>query len=91
MGPARAEDSAKRSAGPQLRRGLSAVGQPTHGEAMGMRMYCSGGGNSRSRTIGIILMVLGVLALLLFVPTWVWTSVLAVLLISIGFLIWRFS
>ena len=58
-----------------------------------MRMYCSsgGGGNSRSRIIGIVLMVLGVLALLLFVPTWVWTSVLAVLLISIGFLIWRFN
>ena len=57
-----------------------------------MRMFCGGnGGNSQTRIIGIVLMALGVLALLFFVPTWVWTSVLAVLLISIGFLIWRFS
>ena len=57
-----------------------------------MRMFCGGsGGNSQTRIIGIALMALGVLALLFFVPTWVWTSVLAVLLISIGFLIWRFS
>ena len=57
-----------------------------------MRMFCNGsGGNSQARIIGIVLMALGVLALLFFVPTWVWTSVLAVLLISIGFLIWRFS
>ena len=57
-----------------------------------MRMFCNGnGGNSQARIIGIALMALGVLALLFFVPTWVWTSVLAVLLISIGFLVWRFS
>ena len=56
-----------------------------------MRKYCTGGGNSRAKIIGIVLMALGALALLLFVPCWVWTSVLAVLLISIGFLVWRFS
>ena len=57
-----------------------------------MRMFCGGsGGGSQAKTIGIVLMALGVLALLFFVPTWVWTSVLAVLLISIGFLVWRFS
>ena len=57
-----------------------------------MRMFCGGsGGNSQAKLIGIVLMALGVLALLFFVPTWVWTSVLAVLLISIGFLVWRFS
>ncbi len=56
-----------------------------------MRKYCTGGGNSRAKIIGIVLMALGALALLLFVPYWVWTSVLAVLLISIGFLVWRFS
>lgn len=67
-------------------------GADADGEAMGMRMYCTGGGgNQRARIIGIALMGLGVLALLLFVPHWVWTSVLAVLLISIGFLVWRFS
>ena len=58
----------------------------------GMNRYCGGGGrNSRSRILGIVLMAVGVLVLLLFVPYWVWTSVLAVLLISIGFLIWRFG
>ena len=58
----------------------------------GMNRFCMGsGGNSKSRVIGIILMAVGVLVLLLFVPYWVWTSVLAVLLISIGFLIWRFG
>jgi len=36
-------------------------------------------------------MGVGALVLLLFVPYWVWTSVLAILLISIGFLIWRFN
>ncbi len=56
-----------------------------------MRKYCGGGTNSRARLAGIALMALGVLALLLFVPYWVWTSVLAVLLISVGFLVWRFS
>lgn len=48
-------------------------------------------GSSRSRAAGIVLMVIGALVLLLFVPYWVWTSVLAILLISIGFLIWRFG
>ncbi len=60
-----------------------------------MRKYCvgkSGGSNdSKTRIAGIVLMAVGVLVLLLFVPYWVWTSVLAVLLISIGFLIWRFN
>ena len=46
---------------------------------------------SKARTIGIVLMAVGALVLLLFVPCWVWTSLLAVLLISIGCLVWRFS
>ena len=46
---------------------------------------------STARTIGIVLMAAGALVLMLFVPCWVWTSLLAVLLISIGFLVWRFS
>jgi hypothetical protein len=59
-----------------------------------MGRYC--GENSsryrdrRGKTLGIILMAVGVLILLFFVPYWIWTAVLAVLLISIGFLIWRF-
>ncbi len=54
---------------------------------------CTGGrsGGSRAKIIGIILMAVGALVLLLFVPYWVWTSVLSVLLISIGFLVWRFN
>lgn len=59
-----------------------------------MARYCvgsGGSGNSKSKIIGIVLMAVGVLVLLLFVPYWVWTSVLAVLLISIGFLVWRFG
>lgn len=46
---------------------------------------------ARSRILGVVLMAVGALVLLLFVPYWVWTSVLAILLISIGFLIWRFN
>lgn len=46
--------------------------------------------NNRARIIGIALMVIGVILILVFVPYWVWTSVLAVLFISVGFLIWRF-
>ena len=47
--------------------------------------------HSRSRGIGLALIAVGALVLLLFVPYWVWTSVLAILLISIGFLVWRFG
>ena len=72
-------------------------------EAMGMCKFCwgTGGGASKSarpgssgsgsRILGLVLIAIGALVLLLFVPYWVWTSVLAVLLISIGFLIWRFG
>lgn len=57
-----------------------------------MRRFCGGSsGNSKSKIAGIVLMAVGILVLLLFVPYWVWTSVLAVLMISIGFLVWRFS
>ena len=51
----------------------------------------SGSGGSRAKIAGIILMAVGALVLLLFVPHWVWTSVLSVILISIGFLVWRFN
>ena len=32
-----------------------------------------------------------VLLFLIFVPDWVWTSALGVVLISVGFLLWRFG
>ncbi|OQA70783.1 MAG: hypothetical protein BWY35_02399 [Firmicutes bacterium ADurb.Bin248] len=38
-----------------------------------------------------MLMLVGVLLLMLCVPYWLWTSVLSILLISVGFLLWRFS
>lgn len=66
-------------------------------EAMGMSGYCTRRGGkkprigSTARILGIVLIAVGVLVLLLFVPYWVWTSILAVLLISIGFLVWRFG
>ena len=40
---------------------------------------------------GIVLMVAGGLMLLIFVPRWVWMGALSVVLISVGFLLWRFS
>ena len=59
---------------------------------MGKKCAGSGGtSGSRAKIIGVILMAVGALVLLLFVPYWVWTSVLSVILISIGFLVWRFN
>ena len=60
-----------------------------------MRKICNDGGayfrgNFSGKPLGLLLMGLGVILLLFFVPYWVWTAALAVLLISIGFLIWRF-
>ena len=39
---------------------------------------------------GIILMIADTLMLLIFVPRWVWTGALSVVMISVGFLMWRF-
>ena len=52
-----------------------------------------GGRRARSRTaiVGIILMIVGALLFLIFVPRWVWTGALGVVFISVGFLLWRFS
>ena len=56
-----------------------------------MARYCgyrrSGGGQ---RAAGVALMIVGALIFLIFVPRWVWTSALGVVLISVGFLLWRF-
>ena len=43
-----------------------------------------------SRWFGLGLMLVGVVLLLFSLPGWLWTSVLAILLISAGFLLWRF-
>lgn len=42
------------------------------------------------RSASIVLMIVGVLLLLCFLPRWVWANVLGLLLISVGFLLWRF-
>ena len=42
------------------------------------------------RTTAAVLMAAGALTLLIFVPHWVWTGFLAVLMISVGFLMYRF-
>lgn len=44
-----------------------------------------------SRTVGLWLMLAGVLVLIIFLPKWLWASVLGVILISAGFLMWRFN
>ena len=57
-----------------------------------MARYCGyrrGGGGTK--LAGILMMLAGALMFLIFVPRWVWTSALGVLLISVGFLLWRFS
>ncbi|MBR6766707.1 MAG: hypothetical protein IKM02_02015 [Clostridia bacterium] len=61
-----------------------------------MARYCGYGAQRSGRSViarvlGIALMVTGVILLLIAVPRWFWTAVVAVLLISAGYLIWRFS
>ena len=46
------------------------------------------------KTLSILLaalMIVGALMFLLFVPKWVWASALGVVLISVGFVLWRFG
>ena len=43
-----------------------------------------------SMWFGLGLMLVGVILLLCSLPSWLWMSVLAILLISAGFLLWRF-
>ena len=49
------------------------------------------GGMRLSALLGIVLMAAGALTLLIFVPRWVWTGALAIVMISVGFVLWRFS
>ena len=46
---------------------------------------------SGAKLLGVALMVAGGLMFLIFVPRWVWTGALGILMISVGFLLWRFS
>lgn len=57
-----------------------------------MRYSCKSGKQPSKvqRIVGIALMIAGALMLLIFVPHWVWTGFLAVLMISVGFLLYRF-
>ena len=43
-----------------------------------------------SRWFGLGRVLVGVILLLCSLPSWLWMSVLAILLISAGFLLWRF-
>lgn len=57
--------------------------------------YTISSGRSRrgslvARIVGIALMIAGAILLLVAVPRWFWTAIVAVLLISAGYLIWRF-
>ena len=57
---------------------------------MGTRCRPEKHGPDPTRVLGIILMIAGALMLLIFVPRWVWTGALSVVMISVGFLLWRF-
>lgn len=43
------------------------------------------------KAAGAVMMLAGGLMLLIFVPRWVWTGALSIVMISVGFLLWRFS
>lgn len=55
-----------------------------------MGRYSFQGGHRPARVLGIVLMASGLLLLLVSVPSWMWATILAIVLISVGFLIWRF-
>lgn len=61
----------------------------------GMHRSCSNRpgkrNNRRARPLGIVLMFAGIILLMVCVPYWLWTSILGILLISVGFLLWRFN
>ena len=61
------------------------------GRFCGFKGYRYRPSGSGTRAAGIVLMVVGALMFLIFVPRWVWTSALGIVLISVGFLLWRFG
>ena len=56
-----------------------------------MASNCRRSGNGGRRALGLVLMIVGALTMLIFVPRWVWTGALGIVFISVGFLLWRFS
>lgn len=58
---------------------------------MGWIDGCKGNGGRMPKIIGLTLMIAGVILLLVSVPCWMWASILGILMISVGFLIWRFA
>ena len=52
--------------------------------------YWHRSGGKPAKTVGLVLMIAGIILLLVSVPSWMWASVLGILLTSIGFLVWRF-
>ena len=58
---------------------------------MGFNCGSGRGGPGIGRAAGVALMIAGGLVFLIFVPRWVWTSALGIVMISTGFLLWRFS
>lgn len=53
-------------------------------------MKCGNGGGIIGKIVGGILMASGVIVLLACVPGWFWTMILGIILIAVGFLVWRF-
>jgi len=51
----------------------------------------SGKGSLIARIAGVVLMITGIIILLAVVPRWFWTALAAILIISAGYLIWRFA
>ncbi len=43
------------------------------------------------KLVGLALMIAGALTLLIFVPRWVWAGALSIVMMSAGFLLWRFG
>lgn len=56
-----------------------------------MASNCRRGSGGGRRALGLVLMIVGALMMLIFVPRWVWTGALGIVFISVGFLLWRFS
>ena len=56
-----------------------------------MGRFCFYGRGRRVKTMGVVLMGAGFLILLLSVPSWMWASIAGIVLVSIGFLFWRFG
>ena len=56
-----------------------------------MGRYCFPGGGRGIRILGVVMMGLGFLILLLSMPGWMWATLVGIVLISVGFLCWRFG